>query len=95
MAKKIKPKVSNALVSQIDFIASFADLLNIKLKNNEAPDSRNTLDAFLVKMKTGSNTHFKKQTEPLQSGKEIGNLSQAKKTPNSMTSEQTFQRKLT
>ena len=51
--KKIKPKVSNALVSQIDFIASFADLLNIKLKNNEAPDSRNTLDAFLGKDEDG------------------------------------------
>ena len=43
MAKKIKPAVSNALVGQIDFIASFAKLLNIELKNNEARDSRNTL----------------------------------------------------
>ena len=51
--KKIKPAVSNALVSQIDFIASFAKLLNIELKNNEARDSRNTLDAFIGKDQKG------------------------------------------
>ena len=51
--KMIKPSVSSALVSQIDLIASFAKLLNVKLNKNEAPDSRNTLDAFLGKDKEG------------------------------------------
>lgn len=50
---KIQPGVSDALVSQIDFIASFAHLLDIKLAANDAPDSRNTLDAFLGKDKVG------------------------------------------
>ena len=50
---KINPGISNALVSQIDFIASFADLLDIKLKPTEAPDSRNTLQAFMGKDKKG------------------------------------------
>lgn len=44
---RIKPGVSDALVNQIDFIASFADLLNIELAQNEARDSRNALDALL------------------------------------------------
>ena len=44
---RIKPGVSAALVSQIDFIASFAALLNTALKPGEARDSRNTLAAFL------------------------------------------------
>ena len=37
----------------IRFIASFAKLLNIELKNNEARDSRNTLDAFIGKDQKG------------------------------------------
>jgi len=44
---KIKPGTSNALVNHIDFIASFADLLGVPLKPNEAVDSRNMLKAFL------------------------------------------------
>ncbi len=44
---KIKPGVSSALVNQIDFIASFADLLAIDLPIDAARDSRNTLAAFL------------------------------------------------
>jgi len=41
--------VSTALVSQIDFYASFASLLGAQLKGSAAPDSRNYLDAFLGK----------------------------------------------
>ncbi|CAA6696517.1 MULTISPECIES: sulfatase-like hydrolase/transferase [unclassified Lentimonas] len=44
---RIQPGVSNALVNQIDFIASFADLLNIELAVTDAADSRDTLAAFL------------------------------------------------
>ena len=51
--KKIKPGVSNALVSQIDFLASFAKLLNIELKSGEAADSRDILKTFLGEDKKG------------------------------------------
>ncbi len=37
---QIKSKVSNALVSQVDFIASFGEFLNIDIPKNEAADSR-------------------------------------------------------
>lgn len=46
---KIEPGVSDALVNQIDFIASFAALFDIELSEEDAPDSRNMLDAFLGK----------------------------------------------
>ncbi len=46
----IEPGVSDALVSQLDFVASFAALTGQK---NETPDSENTLDAFLGKSKMG------------------------------------------
>jgi arylsulfatase A-like enzyme len=44
---KIVPGTSNALVNQIDFMASFAALLGVDLKNTEAVDSRNMLTTFL------------------------------------------------
>lgn len=44
---RIKPGVSDALVNQIDFIGSFAALLDIKLADDEAVDSRNTLAALM------------------------------------------------
>ncbi len=47
---KIKPRISNALVCQIDFTASFASMLNQK---NTTPDSENILDAFLGKSDVG------------------------------------------
>lgn len=46
---RIQAGISSALVSQIDFIASFARLLDIPLAHDEAQDSRDTLDAFLGK----------------------------------------------
>lgn len=46
---RIKPGKSDALVNQIDFIASFADLLGIKLTANQAIDSRNIMSALLGK----------------------------------------------
>jgi arylsulfatase A-like enzyme len=46
---RILPGTSDALVNQIDLLASFAGLLDIDLPENEARDSRNTLDAFLGK----------------------------------------------
>lgn len=44
---QIKPGKSDALVSQIDFIASFANMLDISLDQDEAVDSRDTLAAFM------------------------------------------------
>ncbi len=46
----IKPGVSDALVSQMDFTASFASLTG---QTNTTPDSENILDAFLGKSSTG------------------------------------------
>ncbi len=44
---QIKPGRSTALVTQIDFIASFANLLEVTLKDGQAIDSRDSLDALL------------------------------------------------
>ena len=44
---------SDALVSQVDLLASFAAMLDIELQPGEAIDSRNTLDAFLGKSDQG------------------------------------------
>lgn len=45
----LKPMVSEALVSQVDLLASFADYLNIKIPEGDALDSRNYWDAFMGK----------------------------------------------
>ncbi|MDZ8117508.1 sulfatase family protein [Pontiella agarivorans] len=50
---RINPGVSDALVNQIDFMASFAALLNLEIPADEAGDSRNTLAAFLGQDKEG------------------------------------------
>lgn len=49
----VKPGVSNALISQVDFFASFARLTGQQLNPKDAPDSFNTLDALLGKSKVG------------------------------------------
>jgi arylsulfatase A-like enzyme len=49
----IAPGTSDALVCQIDFLASFAALAGQKLAPGEAPDSQDTLTAFLGTSKTG------------------------------------------
>jgi arylsulfatase A-like enzyme len=50
---RVQPGVSDALVSQIDFIASFAALLGEKLPANAANDTQNVLPALLGVSKTG------------------------------------------
>ena len=50
---KIKPSTSSALVNQIDFIASFASMLDIKLKEEDATDSRDTFKALIGEDKVG------------------------------------------
>ena len=50
---RIKPGVSGALVNQIDFLASFASLLKVDLKKDQAIDSRDSLRALLGQDKIG------------------------------------------
>lgn len=50
---KIKPGKSDALVSQIDFIGSFSEFLKQDIPENEARDSRNTMEALLGKDNIG------------------------------------------
>jgi arylsulfatase A-like enzyme len=49
----VEPGTSDALVSQIDFAASFADLVGVDLQPNEVIDSRNTMAAFLGQSSEG------------------------------------------
>lgn len=51
--ERIKPGVSEALVCQIDLLASFAAMTGQSLARGDAPDSQNTLPAFLGESKTG------------------------------------------
>lgn len=50
---EIKPGKSDALVNQIDFLASFATMLGIELQPGQAKDSRNTLSALIGRDKKG------------------------------------------
>ena len=50
---RVKPGVSGALVSQIDFLASFAAFTNQQLGDGAAPDSFNVMPALLGKSSTG------------------------------------------
>ena len=50
---KIKAAVSEAMVSQIDFMASFSKMLNIKPKDIEITDSEDMLNVFLGKINKG------------------------------------------
>ncbi len=49
-----KGKVSNALLSQVDFLASFADLVGGKLPEDQFFDSRNVLPALLGESENGN-----------------------------------------
>ena len=49
----IRPGISDALVCQVDLIASFSAMLNLPIDAGDAPDSKNMLHAFLGKSKTG------------------------------------------
>lgn len=50
---RVKPGLSDALVCQIDFLASFAALTGQTLATHDAPDSFNVLPALLGESKTG------------------------------------------
>jgi arylsulfatase A len=49
----VKPKVSEAMICQIDLLTSFSKLLNVQLSVGEAPDSENVLQALLGKSAKG------------------------------------------
>jgi arylsulfatase A-like enzyme len=53
---RIKPAVSSALVSQLDFVASFAALTGHKLPTGAASDSENILPALLGESQQGRET---------------------------------------
>lgn len=55
--ERVKPGVSDALVCQVDFLASFAALTGQRYDNRTAPDSENVLSALLGASKTGR-THL-------------------------------------
>jgi arylsulfatase A-like enzyme len=50
---KVKPGSSDALMSQIDFLASLASLTGQEIPKGQAPDSENHLEALLGTKKTG------------------------------------------
>lgn len=50
---KVKPRISDALVSQVDLFASFSELLNVKIENGAATDSHSYLSTFLGKERKG------------------------------------------
>lgn len=50
---KINPGISDALVSQVDLLASFAKLTGVKTDSLSAPDSFDMLDVLLGKTKQG------------------------------------------
>lgn len=61
---RIKPGVSDALIGQVDLVASCAALTGQKLGDDAAPDSFNVLPAMLGESKTGRD-HIIEQGGPL------------------------------
>lgn len=49
----IAPAISDALVSQVDFLRSFSGLINQPISNHQAQDSENLLSSFLGKSQRG------------------------------------------
>src|SRR3546814_13992484 len=50
---KVQPGVSDALFSQVDLLASFAQMTGVSLDSTAAPDSFDHLDALLGETKEG------------------------------------------
>jgi arylsulfatase A-like enzyme len=59
---QIKPGVSNALVSQIDLLASFASFTGYKLADADGPDSFDIMAALLGKTTTGRQSLVQQST---------------------------------
>jgi arylsulfatase A-like enzyme len=65
-------KVSTAMVSQMDLLASFSNLLNQPIPAGDAPDSVNTIDAFLGKSDIGRSVLIKQGGNVLGKGGTLG-----------------------
>jgi arylsulfatase A-like enzyme len=61
----IKPGVSNAMISQIDLMASFAAFFKQTIPVGDAPDSENQLQAMLGKSQTGRKMMVKQGMQTL------------------------------
>jgi arylsulfatase A-like enzyme len=61
----IKPGISDAMISQVDFLASFATMLKTKVPAGHAPDSENMLDALLGRSPNGRKTMVKEGLKTL------------------------------
>lgn len=53
----IAPGVSDALISQVDLVSTFAALTNQQLKPGDAPDSRNMLEVLMGKSNQGRTSY--------------------------------------
>lgn len=62
---KIKPGVSNAMVSQIDFLSSFAHYLNVVIPGGDAQDSEKIMGALMGKDKQGREILIKQGMQSL------------------------------
>ena len=71
---------SDALVCQIDLLASLAALTNQKLPNHAAPDSVNVLPALLGESETGPRQPGRAGPNRSRCGKEIGNTSNQRRS---------------
>ena len=58
----VKPGVSNALVSQLDLVASFAALTSVAVPSGQAGDSMDILPALLGRASTGRSTLVEEAT---------------------------------
>jgi arylsulfatase A-like enzyme len=76
----VKPGVSDALVCQVDFLASFAALTNQPLDAGAGPDSFNVLPALLGQSAVGRKTLIE-QGGPLAVRDELWKLVVAQKAP--------------
>src|SRR5699024_117677 len=54
----IKPGTSDALVSQIDLLASFAEMTDVDLEDTDGKDSKNLLKVFLGESDKGRTTYI-------------------------------------
>ncbi|ANQ51646.1 arylsulfatase [Flammeovirga sp. MY04] len=59
---KINPGISNALISQTDLLASFSQLLDVKLPNNSATDSRMLWKTLIGEDKKGADIIIEEAT---------------------------------
>lgn len=59
----IKQGTSDALVSQIDLLASFANLTGVDLESTDAKDSKNLLEVFLGESDEGRTTYVEQNNE--------------------------------